>query len=65
MRRPDRVMISGSQIVVIDYKTGRSKRKEHEKQMQEYLNLVKEMGYQDVTGWLCYVRLKEIIQIQG
>jgi ATP-dependent exoDNAse (exonuclease V) beta subunit len=65
MRRPDRVMIRGSQIVVIDYKTGRSKRKEHEKQMQEYLNLVKEMGYQDVTGWLCYVRLKEIIQIQG
>jgi ATP-dependent exoDNAse (exonuclease V) beta subunit len=65
MRRPDRVMIRGNQIVVIDYKTGRSKRKEHEKQMQEYLNLVKEMGYQDVTGWLCYVRLKEIIQIQA
>jgi ATP-dependent exoDNAse (exonuclease V) beta subunit len=65
MKRPDRVMIKGRQILVIDYKTGQAQRKEHEKQMREYLDLVREMGYQDVTGWLCYVRLKEIIQIQA
>jgi ATP-dependent helicase/nuclease subunit A len=63
LRRPDRVMMKSSQVIVIDYKTGMAKRKEHETQMREYIGLVKEMGYQDVTGWLCYVRLKENIQI--
>jgi ATP-dependent helicase/nuclease subunit A len=65
LKRPDRAMIKGGQITVIDYKTGLTKRKEHEKQIREYLDLVKEMGYQDVTGFLCYVRLKEINQIQA
>jgi ATP-dependent helicase/nuclease subunit A len=65
LKRPDRVMIKGGQITVIDYKTGLTKRKEHEKQILEYLHLIKEMGYQDVKGWLCYVRLKEIDQIKA
>jgi ATP-dependent exoDNAse (exonuclease V) beta subunit len=64
LKRPDRVMMKSSQVIVIDYKTGIAKRKEHETQMREYIDLVKEMGYQDVTGWLCYVRLKENIRIQ-
>jgi ATP-dependent helicase/nuclease subunit A len=63
LKRPDRVIIKGRQVMVIDYKTGRSKRKEHEKQVKEYIGLIKRMGYQEVTGWLCYVRLMEIIKI--
>jgi ATP-dependent helicase/nuclease subunit A len=64
LRRPDRIMIKGSEIVIIDYKTGQSKLKAHEKQMRDYIGLIRKMGYKDVTGCLCYIRLKEIIQIQ-
>jgi ATP-dependent helicase/nuclease subunit A len=64
LRRPDRIMMKGSEVIIIDYKTGRSKLKAHERQMRDYIGLVRKMGYQDVTGWLCYIRLKEIIQIK-
>jgi ATP-dependent helicase/nuclease subunit A len=64
LRRPDRIMMKGSEVVIIDYKTGRSKLKVHERQMKDYIGLVRKMGYKDVKGWLCYIRLKEIIQIQ-
>jgi ATP-dependent exoDNAse (exonuclease V) beta subunit len=65
LRRPDRVMMNGSKIILIDYKTGVSKRKAHETQMREYLHLVEEMGCLEPTGWICYIMLKEIIQIQS
>ncbi len=65
MRRPDRVMMKDDEVVILDYKTGRSKRKEHERQMQDYIDLVRQMGYRSVAGWLCYIRLKEVFQIQG
>jgi len=63
LKRPDRVMIKDGQIVVIDYKSGSTKRQDHEKQIREYMDLIKEMGYHDVKGYLCYVKLKEIFQI--
>jgi ATP-dependent helicase/nuclease subunit A len=63
LKRPDRVMIKNGQVIVIDYKSGEIKRQDHEKQLREYMDLIKEMGYQDVKGYLCYVRLKEIFQI--
>jgi len=56
-------MIKDGQIVIIDYKSGVIKRRDHEMQIREYMDLVKEMGYQDVKGYLGYIRLKEIFQI--
>lgn len=63
LKRPDRVMIKDRQVIVIDYKSGTTKRQDHEKQIREYIGLLKEMGYKDVKGYLCFVRLKEIFQI--
>jgi ATP-dependent exoDNAse (exonuclease V) beta subunit len=63
LRRPDRVMIKDGRVVVIDYKSGTMKRQEHERQIREYMDLLRQMGYQDVKGYLCFVRLKEIFQI--
>ena len=62
LRRPDRVMICGNEAVVVDWKFGRKKRDEYNAQVGEYMHLIEQMGYK-VKGWLCYVNLKEIEQV--
>ncbi|KPK86840.1 MAG: hypothetical protein AMS27_04210 [Bacteroides sp. SM23_62_1] len=63
VRRPDRVMIKDKQIVVVDYKFGSSRLQKHQDQLIEYMNLIREMGYHDIKGFICYVKQKQIIPI--
>ncbi len=59
-RRPDRVIIDGETVTVIDYKFGVHIDKRHEHQVKHYLRLIREMGYQTVKGYLWYVELDKI-----
>ena len=59
-RRPDRVMISGETVTVIDYKFGEPSLS-HRKQAADYRQLLLQMGYSDVKSWLWYVE-KDIIE---
>lgn len=52
--RPDRVVINGDEVMVIDYKTGQ-KHDEYQQQINEYIALLKEMGYNQVKGKLVYI----------
>lgn len=61
VRRPDRVMISGDRVVVVDYKFGDKKSKYYNKQMKEYLSLVDAMGcYKQIEGYVWYISLGEV-----
>lgn len=62
-RRPDRVVISEGRAKVLDYKFGRSKDKKHQKQIEEYIMLLKQMGYEDVEGYIWYVQLSEVEKV--
>lgn len=53
-RRPDRVMVRNGIVVVVDYKFG-EQRPEHALQVSSYCRLMREMGYQDVQGYVWYV----------
>jgi hypothetical protein len=47
-------MINGSKATVVDFKFG----KEHEAylhQVEEYISLLKQMGFTDVEGYIWYV----------
>lgn len=59
-RRPDRVMISGGTVTVIDYKFGEPSPR-HRQQAADYRQLLLQMGYSDVKSWLWYVE-KDIIE---
>ena len=59
-RRPDRVMISGDTVTVIDYKFGEPLPR-HKQQAADYRQLLLQMGYSDVRSWLWYVE-KDIIE---
>ncbi|HSW67616.1 MAG TPA: Dna2/Cas4 domain-containing protein, partial [Bacteroidales bacterium] len=52
--RPDRVVISGANVTVYEFKTGRHE-PEHSKQLQHYIELLRNMEYISVKGKLLYI----------
>ena len=56
-RRPDRVIFypDDGHIEVIDYKSG-EEHTAHHRQVREYMSLLRQMGYTNITGYLCYFR---------
>ena len=64
-RRPDRVMISGDRAVVVDYKFGEDKLSSHRNQISGYMQLLSEMGYKRVEGYVWYLSLGEIVRIEN
>lgn len=58
-RRPDRVMSDGNRMIVIDFKFGHP-RQEYQEQVREYMTLLKQMGHQQVEGYLWYVYSNQI-----
>lgn len=59
-KRPDRVMIYDDQVVVVDYKFGQKESKTYISQMKEYVGLIRQMDYKQVTGYIWYVELDKI-----
>ncbi|MFA5011783.1 MAG: UvrD-helicase domain-containing protein [Ignavibacteria bacterium] len=52
--RPDRVMMKNDCTVIVDYKTGREEQK-HSSQLDEYAEILSEMGYKKVHKYLLYI----------
>lgn len=61
-RRPDRVMMKNSEVVVVDFKFGKENRK-YNKQVKEYMKLLSDMGYTSITGYLWYVDEERIEKV--
>ena len=58
--RPDRVVLSGNTVVVIDYKTGLEDQG-HFNQLMAYKKVLSEMGYEEVKAFLVYLGGEEKI----
>jgi ATP-dependent exoDNAse (exonuclease V) beta subunit len=61
-RRPDRVMLRGDEMIVVDFKFGKPK-KSHRQQVQTYIDLLTKMNYNNITGYLWYVDENQIERI--
>lgn len=59
VRRPDRVMTRGAETIVVDLKFGKPNPAYHE-QVCEYMQLLGQMGYSHVRGYLWYVYTGDI-----
>lgn len=60
--RPDRVVIAGGKVSVVDFKFGEH-HPEYERQVKGYADLWRRMGYEDVSAYLWYVQTGEVMRI--
>ena len=63
-RRPDRVMTNGEKTIVVDFKFGQHQ-PTHFEQVAQYVELLKQMGYKNVEGYLWYVYSNEIEEVKA
>ena len=60
--RPDRVLMRDGHVVVIDFKFG-SKKEQHITQVGLYMSLLRQMGWEDVSGYLWYFYTNDIVPV--
>lgn len=58
--RPDRVIINGDKVTVVDYKFGKESAS-YIKQVESYMLLLKKMGYFNVEGYIWYVTERKVV----
>ena len=61
-RRPDRVMIDGDKVVIVDFKFGKFIDK-YKSQIEEYTDLLRKMGYKNVSGYIWMVFDNKIVAV--
>lgn len=62
--RPDRVMIRDGKVSIVDYKFGEKEDKKYNRQVKNYMTLIRKMGYTDIKGYICYITLDKIIEVE-
>ncbi|MFC2124006.1 UvrD-helicase domain-containing protein [Bacteroidota bacterium] len=62
--RLDRVMIKGDSAIVVDYKTGSPTNKDKD-QVNRYIQLLREMGFKKVEGYLLMIEKNELLKVAG
>ena len=60
--RIDRLLIKDKKAIVIDFKTG-VKAKSDQQQVLQYIEVLKQMKFTEVEGYLLYVREQEVISL--
>jgi ATP-dependent exoDNAse (exonuclease V) beta subunit len=63
-RRPDRVILTANEAVVVDFKTGEANER-YEKQVLAYMDLVAELSGKSVKGYLCYLETGTVEEVGG
>ncbi len=61
--RPDKLFLTDKKAIVVEFKTGLEERSEHARQVIEYADLLKEMGYRDVEGHLVYTATRQVVKV--
>lgn len=61
--RPDRVIIDGDSVFVLDYKFGTERKNSYKNQVRNYMDLYRRMGYKNVAGAVWYVSDDTVIEV--
>ncbi len=61
--RPDRIMVSGKNAIVVDYKTGSQKSDKYNSQVKRYAGTLKKTGFEKVDGFIWYISLNEVEKV--
>ena len=63
VKRPDRIMISEKELVIVDYKFGEIESSSHKKQLNDYRNSLEMMGYQNIKSYIWYFNKNKITEV--
>ena len=58
-------MIYADEVVILDYKFGGKINRSHQTQMRNYIRLIRQMGYKNVSAYLWYVTLSRIEAVKA
>jgi ATP-dependent exoDNAse (exonuclease V) beta subunit len=61
--RPDRIAFSENEVCIIDYKTGQENTKKYNKQMLEYDQAIRKMGYTNIKKLIVYIEEFKVIEV--
>ena len=61
---PDKIIFKQNQVKVVDFKTGQPS-PSHNKQITNYIKLLKDIGYNNVSGELCYTETLDFIEVNN
>lgn len=64
-KRPDRIIRRGNEAEVVDFKFGQKEQAAYEKQLSEYMQILKEMGFAVVKGYIWYFMLDKVVEVKG
>ncbi|MBL7856684.1 MAG: UvrD-helicase domain-containing protein [Cyclobacteriaceae bacterium] len=62
--RIDRLMMKDRRAVLVDFKTGEKKKRDHE-QVLAYMAILRNMNFLNVEGYLLYLRTKEVVEVRA
>jgi len=63
VKRPDRLMISDKELIIVDYKFGEIESSSHKKQLMSYRNSLELMGYQNIKSYIWYFNKNKITEV--
>lgn len=63
IKRPDRIMISTDEVVVVDYKSGEMESEKYKYQLRSYIRELKNCGYENVSGYIWYTRQNKRVKV--
>jgi ATP-dependent exoDNAse (exonuclease V) beta subunit len=61
--RPDRVIVNVDRVTVVDFKFGETERGSYVHQVRNYMEQLRQMGYQQVEGFIWYVMLDKKVKV--
>lgn len=63
IKRPDRIMINGNEVIVVDYKSGDVESDKYNYQLRSYMRELRNCGYENVSGFIWYTRQNKRIAV--
>jgi len=64
VKRPDRIMLSDDEVIVVDYKSGEHESEKYVKQVSEYIEAIEKCGYPNVKGFIWYTRMNKRVRVR-
>jgi ATP-dependent exoDNAse (exonuclease V) beta subunit len=63
IKRPDRIMIYGNEVIVVDYKSGDVESDKYNYQLRSYMRELRNCGYENVSGFIWYTRQNKRVAV--